>query len=122
MHELPVTESLLEITLRHADAARASHVEAVHVVIGELSSIVDDSVRFYWDIISQDTKASGSRLEFRRVPARLKCPDCGTEYGARDDSLICPTCACARAEILAGDEFHLEALDVVGTEDAPQAA
>jgi hydrogenase nickel incorporation protein HypA/HybF len=60
MHELPVTESLLEIALRHARKAGAERITRLNIVIGELSSIVDESIRFYWDIVSKDTMAEGS--------------------------------------------------------------
>ena len=73
MHELVVTENILEIALRHARAAGAVRVSDIYLVIGELSSIVDDSVQFYWDFISEGTAASGSSLHFRRVPAKMSC-------------------------------------------------
>ena len=64
MHELPVTESVLEIAIRHAEQAEASRVTAVNLTIGQLSSIVDDSVKFYWDIITENTLCEGSKLQF----------------------------------------------------------
>ena len=56
MHELPVTESVLEIALRHAKGAGAERITNIYLVIGQLSSIVDDSIQFYWDIVSKDSR------------------------------------------------------------------
>ena len=67
MHELPVTESILENTLRHARGAKAVGVTDVYLVIGQLSSIIDDSVQFYWDMISEGTIAEGASLHFKRI-------------------------------------------------------
>lgn len=111
MHELPVTESLLEIALRHGRDAGAEAVTDLHVVIGELSSIVDESVQFYWDMISEGTAAAGSRLHFRRIPGRLGCLTCGNTYSPRED-LPCPACGGVDIEVLAGEEFYLEAIDI----------
>jgi hydrogenase nickel incorporation protein HypA/HybF len=111
MHELSVTESILEIALRHAQESKAKRITDLYLVIGQLSSIVDDSVQFYWDIISKDTPGEGSKLHFERVPARLACLECGNEYSPGDD-LACPACHSARVRVIAGDEFRLDAIDV----------
>ena len=57
MHELTVTESLLELALRHAKTNDTKRINDLYLVIGQLSSIVDDSVQFYWDIIAKNTLA-----------------------------------------------------------------
>lgn len=110
MHELSVTQSILEITLRHSGKAKS--VRGVHLVIGELSSIVDDSVQFYWDLITEDTPAQGAQLYFRRIPAELLCLDCQTRYHLNGHELACPNCHSAHIEVIAGTEFTLEAIDV----------
>lgn len=119
MHELAVTESIRDIALRHAQAAGAKRVTDVYLVIGRLSSIVDDSVQFYWDIISQGTPVEGARLHFRRAPIEVVCLDCGARYNPPDDDLACPACRSERIRIVAGEEFCLEAIDVEDSARAP---
>jgi hydrogenase nickel incorporation protein HypA/HybF len=121
MHELAVTESILEITLRHAQEAGATAVSDIHLVIGSLSSVVDESVQFYWDIISEETIAAGAQLHFRRIPGRMECQACGQTYDPTD-SLVCPFCDSERVKIVAGEEFYLEAIDVARDEPQPTAA
>jgi len=118
MHELSVTEHLLEITLRHAGQAGAAQVTDLYLVIGELSSIVDESVQFYWDIVSEGTPAAGAKLHFRRVAAELACQACGERYSPRQ-ALTCPACGSEQVRVTAGEEFYLDAIDVVGPNDAP---
>ncbi len=112
MHELAVTESMLEIALRHARAQNARRITSLYLVIGKWSSIVDDSVQFYWDIISEGTIAKGAALHFTRVPVVLVCQDCGQEYSPAAEEFACPQCGGTRAKLKTGDEFHLEAIDV----------
>jgi len=112
MHELAVTESILEIALRHAQEARARQIIDLHLVVGQLSSIVDDSVQFYWDIIAKGTLAENARLDFRRIPAELLCLDCEHRYHPEQEDFACPKCGSPRLKILAGEEFFLESIDI----------
>jgi hydrogenase nickel incorporation protein HypA/HybF len=122
MHELAVTESVLRIATEHATAAGARRITDVHLVIGQLSSFVDDSIQFYWDIISSGTLAEGAVLHFRRVPAELQCLACGNRYQLRGGDLACPQCGGTQMKVLAGEEFNLEAIDVEGEETSVAAS
>jgi hydrogenase nickel incorporation protein HypA/HybF len=112
MHELSVTESLLKIAAEHAEKADAQRVTDLHIVIGDLASMVDESIQFYWDIIARDTIAEGATLHFRRVPAELQCNTCSEKYYPTDKELVCPKCGGVGAKIIAGEEFALESIDV----------
>jgi len=113
MHELPVTENILEISLRHAKEANASRINDIFIVIGQLSSIVDDSIQFYWDIISKDTIAENAKLHFNRIPIQLLCNDCNTTYSPQNDNLACVACKSKNVKIISGREFYLEAIEIV---------
>jgi hydrogenase nickel incorporation protein HypA/HybF len=112
MHELPITESILEIAIRHAEKARAKRITDIHLVIGQLSSVVDESVSFYWDIISKDTIAEGAELHFRRVQTQMLCLDCNQSYYPGNEDLACPSCHSSKVRVIAGEEFSLEAIEV----------
>lgn len=112
MHELPVTQQLLDLALDHAEKAGADRVTDLNLVIGALSSIVDESVSFYWDLISEGTKAEGAKLHFRRVPMQFECSRCGLEFEPEEMVFRCPTCDSAKVHVVAGEEFYLDSIDV----------
>ncbi len=112
MHELSVTESILEIVLRHGQEHNAKKITDIYLVIGDLSSIIDDSIEFYWNYISENTIASGAHLHFKRIQATLKCSDCSTEYLLTDSNLPCPECNSSSVKVIAGDEFYLDAIEI----------
>ena len=112
MHELPVTENILEIALRHATEANASRITDLYLVIGQLSSIIDDSIQFYWDIITKGTPAEGAQLHFKRISIEIVCQDCGFRYQPNGIDMACPHCESTNIQVLAGDEFYLEAINV----------
>lgn len=112
MHELTVTESILEISLRHAQGAGAERIMDLHLVIGQLSSFVDDSIQFYWEMISKDTPAEGSQLHFRRIPAEMQCQACERRFSPGELEFNCPACGSLDVRIIAGEEFYIEAIDI----------
>jgi hydrogenase nickel incorporation protein HypA/HybF len=112
MHELPVTESILEIALRHATHANANRITKIYLVIGQLASIVDDSVQFYWEFVSEGTIAQGATLEFRRIQTRFECKDCGLKFSPTDIDYTCPDCQSFNVSVIDGQEFFVEAIDV----------
>lgn len=112
MHELAVTESILNIAVKHAQQAQASKVTDLYLVIGRLASIVDDSVQFYWDIISNDTVCQGAKLHFQRVPAAMLCLDCSQEYTLDGELTPCPHCQSSRVKVVSGDQFWLDSIEI----------
>lgn len=112
MHELPVTESILKIALRHAQQNSAVKITQLHLVIGQLSSVIDDSIRFYWDMVAEGTLAEGAVLHFRRIPVEMQCQSCRTSFTPVSGTFSCPSCQSASVKVVRGDEFFLESIDI----------
>jgi hydrogenase nickel incorporation protein HypA/HybF len=116
MHELAVTESILKIVLESAQKNKATAVTDITLTIGSLSSIVDDSVQFYWNYVSQGTICENAKLHFNRVRATLKCLDCDTTYSLIDDLTPCPSCGSINVIILSGEEFQVDHIEIIKEE------
>lgn len=112
MHELYATQAILEKALAKAAEQHASQITDLYLVVGEISSYSDESVRFYWDEICKGTIAEKASLHFRRVPAEMQCMACFTKYQPQAGEIVCPNCGSNGARILQGEEFYMEALDV----------
>jgi hydrogenase nickel incorporation protein HypA/HybF len=112
MHELAVTQSILEICLRHADAGHAAKITDINIVVGQFSSIVDDSVQFYWDMIAEGTIAQGAALHFNRIPGEMSCRTCGHVFQPTDRTFACPSCGSVAVRITKGEEFRVDSIDV----------
>ena len=112
MHELSITESLLNLAVQHAAQAGAVRVTSLQLVIGQLSSFLDESVQFYWDMISAGTICEGAQLRFERRPATLRCLECGEMYTLDGKLIDCPQCHSAHLKVVSGDEFFLESIEV----------
>jgi hydrogenase nickel incorporation protein HypA/HybF len=113
MHELPATQGILDVALEAALDAGAVRVAAIDVVIGELSSIVDDSVQFYFDVLSRGTAAAGARLRMKRVPATATCGSCEASYNVVPPlEPACRTCGSLLLRVDGGREFYIESIEV----------
>lgn len=119
MHELSVTQSILDIVLAHARQAGANRILRISLVVGDLSGIVGESVQFYFDFLSRDTLAEGAELVFQHVPARFRCQACGTQYEpqAQQEPLLrpdwsCPVCGALSPEAVGGRELLVESIEV----------
>ena len=112
MHELSVTENILEIVMRHARQAKARRVVRIHLVIGDLSSLIDDCIQFYFDFLAHDTIAAQAQLEFKRVAVKLHCPQCARTWQPNSADWTCPGCGQAQASIQAGREFYVDSIEV----------
>jgi len=115
MHELAVTENILETAIKYAKQANADRVTDIYLVIGDLASIIDDSIQFYWDILSENTICKGAKLHFERIKLHLECQDCHHIYQVDDVLIPCPKCNSLRTNIVKGNEFRLESIEISTT-------
>lgn len=112
MHELGVTENIVNIALAKAGEAQAGKVIKINLVVGELAGFVPDCIQFYFDSLSKDTIAQGATLRFESVPAELRCRDCSTIFRPQDTLWSCPKCGGRSVEIFKGRELYIESLEV----------
>jgi hydrogenase nickel incorporation protein HypA/HybF len=114
MHELAITEQIAKIANEHGEKNKASQITDLYLVIGELSTVIDDSVQFYWDLIAENTLCEGAKLHFKRIPAIFRCRDCNKEYNLIQGELTpCPHCHSSSMDILQGKEFHLDSINII---------
>ena len=113
MHELPATRGILAIALDTARETRAQRITAIDIHVGELTSIVDDSVQFYFDILSKDTPAAGATLNFKREPGTGLCTNCSKSFAVRPPlDPECPHCKAFAVRVSGGNRFFVESIEV----------
>jgi len=112
MHELSITQSMVDLVLDEARKAEAARVKKISLVIGEMSGIVDDCVQFYFELISKDTIASEATLSFKKVPVEAHCRNCGEVFTPEEFDWSCPRCHNTSIEIKTGNELYVESIEV----------
>ena len=112
MHELSITQNILSIVLKKAEGARAKRVTKINLTFGELSGIVDDCVRFYFDFLSKNTIASQAEIAFNHQPIELRCGNCQATFSPRETDWSCPKCHQRKAELVTGRECYVDSIEV----------
>jgi hydrogenase nickel incorporation protein HypA/HybF len=111
VHELTATQRILDAALAEGRARGGQFVRVVRLQLGVLSGVTEDSIRFYWDLLTPGTAAAGARLDVERVPGRVECRGCGRVSDVDDDFPMCPACAGVDLVVLAGDGCAIEAVE-----------
>ena len=65
MHEMSITQGIIDLCLQHAGGRRVNSLE---VEIGELSSVVPEAIEFCFEACSRDTLLEGAELVIVRIP------------------------------------------------------
>ncbi len=112
VHELAITQNILDVVLSEAKAAQADKITRINLVIGELSGVVSESVQFYFDFLKKGNPAEEANIDFRLVPAELRCRDCHTNFNPRDSAWVCPNCQSTSLEVLSGRDCYIESIEV----------
>jgi hydrogenase nickel incorporation protein HypA/HybF len=87
-------------------------VTAITLVIGDLTSIVDDSVQFYFQIMTKDTVLEDAVLRFKRIAPEFVCKACGQLFSGRHIGMNCPRCGGKTIIAGKGQEFYIESIEV----------
>ena len=106
MHELAITQSILDIAKKVADEHGAKKVKSVRLMLGEYSGVVPQCIQDYFDVISKDTVVEGAFLDIRRLPVIIRCSSCQKESRIDRRHVACPVCGSTDLKLIQGDSYH----------------
>jgi len=118
MHECALMSYLLESVESAAREHGANRVLAVNVVMGERAG-VDDSLLFYFDLLTPGTVAEGARLNVRRTRMRFQCAECSREYSPSGADFVCQDCGRVGQLVDAASDLYIDSLEIEMPEPAP---
>jgi hydrogenase nickel incorporation protein HypA/HybF len=109
MHEMSITQSVVEICEGHAGGRRVTDVV---LEVGELSGVVADSIEFCFEACTKGTLLEGARLTLEIVPGVGRCPVCGQEMPIATFFEPCSGCGAFGLSIVSGEELRVKELEL----------
>ena len=103
MHELALTQSIVESVAEHAQGRR---VRRVTLEIGRLAGVELDPLRFCFDLATEGTTLEGATLDIREIAGRARCTSCGREF-VQEPSNALPLRG-HEVERLSGDDLRVK--------------
>lgn len=113
MHEFSMTSQIVESVLAEAKKRDAKKVTEVDLVIGKLTFLGLEQVKFAYEALTKDTIMEGSKLVIQEQEGVVKCSNCGYQGDFKYDddplyhvpvpTLKCPNCGQV-VNIIAGKE------------------
>ena len=125
MHEVSVVSDIVSAILRELEKYNAERVEEVTLVVGEMTSLGDEQLKFAYEMVTKDTKLEGSKLVIEHEKILVRCTECGYEgevrmlesdYGEHTIPILsCPKCN-GKVKVTAGQTCKVRNLKIVEAE------
>jgi hydrogenase nickel incorporation protein HypA/HybF len=113
MHEVAIADALIEQVQGEIDRAGASgRVTRVALVVGRLSGVNADSLRFALDLLVKGTILEPARIEIAEPSAQCQCVACGWRTEIEDLEARCQRCGSSDVAIEGGRELLLESIEL----------
>jgi hydrogenase nickel incorporation protein HypA/HybF len=112
VHELSIASYLIQAVTDQAQQSGAERVTAINLVVGERAGIVEDSLRFCFEMLAPDTLAAGAALNLRQTPMRFHCGPCAADYTPAEAVFTCPRCGQFGQMVDDGAGLLIESLEV----------
>ncbi len=112
MHELSLAENILQIIEDAAHQQNFTCVKTVWLEIGQLACVEQESLRFYFKIVSNDSVAQQAKLEIITLAGQAWCDQCQLEVTLASLHDSCPNCDQYGLKITGGDTMQIKELEV----------
>jgi len=113
MHELSIVEALIEQVEKEVEhSGQSGRVVHVELVIGRLSGVSCDSIRFVLQLLAPNTILDGAEVRITEPRASCRCRDCDSTTEIEELLIECPNCRSRNIVIEGGREMLLQSIEL----------
>ena len=111
MHELSIAESMMSVILENVKNKDFNKIHKVVIVVGKLSGVAADSLKFCFEAIKEATPVHDAELVVEEPPAVAFCAPCDKTLEAGPYDFFCPLCDHV-LEIRGGKELYVKEVEL----------
>ncbi len=108
MHEMAITQSVVDAVCEHAAGRR---VHSVKLEVGALCAVMPTAMEFCFGLATEGTVADGATLDLDIRPGAARCRRCADRFELSDLIALCP-CGSADVEVLEGRDMRILSMEV----------
>lgn len=110
---MSIVQALIEQVEAEVDkAGHPGRVLGLDLVIGRLSGVHTDSIRFAFEILSPGTILEGASLRVSEPAAHSECRACGARVPIDELTMACPRCGSGDIVIAGGRDLLLQSIEL----------
>ena len=114
MHEVSIALGMVDELIKIARNNNATKINAVKLKIGNMSSIVTDSLIFAFDAVKlEHSLLSDARIVIEEIPTVYECSNCNSSFEV--DNIYFPSCSNCESlnvTLISGEEQHIENVEL----------
>jgi hydrogenase nickel incorporation protein HypA/HybF len=115
---MSIVQALIEqVGVEIEQAAQRGRIVGLDLVIGRLSGVHIDSIRFAFELLSPGTLLDGAELRIQERHAVLACRDCSACHEIEQIRFDCPACGSSHVVLQGGQELLLQSIELAEEEE-----
>ena len=112
MHELGLCDAMLRMVRDIVKDEELEGVNSITVEVGTLSGVVPRFLTDCWEAVIDGTEFQNTKLIVEELEGKAKCLDCGAEFVADVEKLICPECSSSKLTPVSGRDMTIKEVEI----------
>ena len=112
MHEMDIMMGVLDAVNQSASDAGATKVLKISLSVGEMTEVIEDSLVFAFEVLSEGTMCEGAELALNIIHPHSLCLECGKDFDHDRFHMTCPYCGSYELSLRTGRELRIDSIEV----------
>ena len=112
MHEISITQNILDDVEQSLSNAQYSKVINIKIKVGEFTALDPTSLQFCYKALTTGTKFENTELLIEIIPLVGYCNNCNKELHIDNFLFVCGECGSNNIDIISGQELILSEINV----------